>query len=299
MDERTRKLALVAKDAKDYRAFLSRTFDVLGETSRNGKFSHAAFARKAGFKARGFAQEVVTGRKRITAQTYPKFETALALPHAIRGIFKYLVIKEEADLNTRGMTSEQIDLRLRDLRDQIESDLALTEKNEVVAEEVHGHRHILTVYAVLGNRERGASFDEVVQRTGLQAALCRRVLDHLLSRELAREEMGRYFSINPHLVFKGMGGTHPAKAAFLETVGELKHLANEDFSNPERVFIQSHFSIDPKRLPELKKRLWDVILEFVDEFDHDDGTRVGRLAVAFAPTSMPSQATRNSESDSR
>ncbi|MES2966106.1 MAG: hypothetical protein V4760_19660 [Bdellovibrionota bacterium] len=140
---------------------------------------------------------------------------------------------------------------------------------------------MLAVYAVLGNRERGASFEDIVRRTGLQPAICRRVLDQLLSQNLAQAKADRYFSQNSHLVFQGLGGDHPAKTAYLETVSDLHKSAATDFSDPEKVFVQSYFSVDPRRLPELKKKLWSVVLDFVDEYDHDDGERVGKLVVGF------------------
>lgn len=281
MDEREKALSNIALESSDYRAFLSATLDALASTQKRGKFSQAAFARKAGFKSRGFTQEVISGRKRITSQSFPKFTKALQLPRHAGAVFKLLVLRDEPDFNEENLSKETIERELGEARDRLRSDLAIDEGGEALSKSLHGHRHVLAVYAVLGNRERGASFDDIVRRTGLQPALCRRVLEHLVSQNLAREKGDRFVSINSHLVFQGLGGDHPAKNAYLETVSDLHKSAASDFSDPEKVFVQSYFSIDPRRLPELKKRLWSVVLDFVDEFDHDDGERVGKLVVGF------------------
>lgn len=281
MEERDRRLAQVALASGDYRSFLSATLETLSATQKRGKFSHAAFARKAGFKSRGFTQEVISGRKRITSQSFPKFTKALQLPRHANTVFKLLVLRDEPDFNEAGLSREAIERALGEVRDRIRTEMSFAEKGDEVSKKIHGHRHVLSIYAVLGNREKGASFDDIVRRTGLQPALCRRVLDQLVEQKLAQENNGRFVSINSHLVFQGLAGDHPAKTAYLETVSDLHKSAASDFSDPEKVFVQSYFSVDPRRLPELKKKLWSVILDFVDEFDHDDGERVGKLVVGF------------------
>lgn len=281
MEERDRKLRDVALGAEDYRAFLAGAIEAIASTQKRGSFSHAAFARKAGFKSRGFTQEVISGRKRITSQSFPKFVKALQLPRLAASAFKLLVLRDEPDFNQDQIPREKIESQLSATRERLKAELSIADRGDEVAHKIHGHRHVLAVYAVLGNREKGASFDDIVRRTGLQPALCRRVLDQLVSQNLAKAKGDRYVSINPHLVFQGLGGDHPAKTAYLETVADLHKSATEDFSNPEKVFVQSYFSVDPRRLPELKKKLWSVVLDFVDEYDHDDGERVGKLVVGF------------------
>ncbi|MEK7355060.1 MAG: hypothetical protein AAB250_01325, partial [Bdellovibrionota bacterium] len=249
MDERARKLSEAALSCNDYRSFLAAALDVLSSTQKRGKFSQAAFARKAGFKSRGFTKEVIAGRKRITSQSFPKFSKALQLPRLVATVFKLLVLHDEPDFNAEGLSTERIEKLLVEARERLRAELAVADRGDEVSQMVHGHRHVLAVYAVLGNRERGASFDDIVRRTGLQSALCRRVLDQLLSQNLAEAKGDRYVSLNAHLVFQGLGGDHPAKTAYLETVNDLRQVAAIGFSDPEKVFVQSYFSVDPKRLP--------------------------------------------------
>jgi DNA-binding transcriptional ArsR family regulator len=270
-----------AVGAENYRDFLSAMFSVLGQHSRDGRFNHSMFARKAGLKSRGFAQEVVSGRKRLTAQSYPKFEKALGLPPRVTALFRLLVLRDEPSMNEEELTVKEIASRIESARARLQSDLDSSGSETHISRQVFRHRHVLTVYATLGNQKKGVTFEDIVRRTGLQPALVRRVLGHLVESDVAVEKASRFRSINPHLVFKGLGGDHPVKDAYLDTLSELQKSAAENFSDADKTFIHSHVSLDPRRLGELKKRLWDVVLEFIDECDDDDGEVVAKLLVGF------------------
>lgn len=281
MEPRTRRLYEAALAAEDYRAFLSQTFAALAEGSRTKRFNYSSFARKAGLQSRGFAKEVVTGRKRLTSQSYPKFERALALPLPLKKYFSLLVMREEPDLNDRGLDRVEMDQRIDDARERIKDHLATGDSEGDLSEELYRNTHYLSVYSVLGDREKGASFEEVVRKTRLHPALCERVLEHLVKQSAAVEFNGRYRSVNPHLVFQGLKGDHSCRGAFLETIAQLKKRANDDFDHPEQLFIHSYFTVDRRRLPELRKRLWSLVLEFVDQCDSNDGDSVHKLVVGL------------------
>ncbi|MES2966105.1 MAG: hypothetical protein V4760_19650, partial [Bdellovibrionota bacterium] len=115
-------------------------------TQKRGTFSHAAFARKAGFKSRGFTQEVISGRKRITSQSFPKFLKALQLPRHAAIAFKLLVLRDEPDFNEAGRARVEIERELTEVRRRLESDLSIAERGDDVSGKLHGHRHVLAVY---------------------------------------------------------------------------------------------------------------------------------------------------------
>lgn len=278
MDAKLRETLQAAVAADSYRAFLSAMFLVQGQHSREGRFNHSTFARKAGLKSRGFAQEVVSGRKRLTSQSYVKFEKALALPPRVAALFRLLVVREEPEMNEDELSPAELNKRITSARKRLQSDLDSSASEGSISRQVFRHRHVLTVYATLG---KPIAFETVVTRTGLQPALVRRVLDHLLSSSVAVEKNGKFQSINPHLVFRGLGGDHPIKDAYLDTLGELQKVAKTNFADADKSFIHSHVSIDPRRLGELKKRLVDTIHEFIDECDDDDGAVVAKLLVGF------------------
>ena len=130
MEAKARDILKAAVAADDYRSFLNAMFTVQGEHSREGRFNHSTFARKAGLKSRGFAQEVVSGRKRLTSQSYPKFEKALGLPARVSSLFHLLVLREEPKMNEDELTRGEIDERIKGLRDRLKSDLEQSETGD-------------------------------------------------------------------------------------------------------------------------------------------------------------------------
>lgn len=197
-------------------------------------------------------------------------------------VFKLLVLKDEPEVNEEELSAHEINERLESARARIRSELKLGDNEEPkISRGVFRHRHVLTVYATLGNQRDGVSFEDIARRTKLQPALIRRVLAHLVETKVATELDGRYRSINPLLVFQGLGGDHPVRDSYLDTMTELQKVAKDHFSDADKTFIHSHVSIDPKRLAEFKKRLWKVVLEFIDECDNDDGEAVAKFLVGF------------------
>ena len=276
MDARTHKMYEAAVGAACYREFLKGTFGAIAETSRAGKFNYAAFARKAGFTSRGFAQEVLSGRKRLTTQSYPKFVKALALPVMLKPYFSLLVAKEEPELNGDGLTETQIEENLKKLKERIKAELKLANREGTVAQVMFRHNHLLSIYSVLA---KGATLEEISRRTSIHPATVERVLEHLVVQQVVEERSGRYHSVNPLLVFKGLPGDHPVRSTFLDTVEEMKKRATSQFE--QHLFLHAYFSVDRARLPELKKRLWDLMTEFVDQNGNDDGDGVAKMVLSL------------------
>ena len=276
---REEKFLTAALESVDYRTFMVKAF--AAGIREGAKFNFAALSRKAGFSSRGFISEIIDGRRRLTAASYPKILKALALPKGLKTYFELLVAREEEELNPKGFERKEIDARLEQQRAQFRSRLAAQEETLKAADVLSRGRHMLDCFAALGSPETGATLEEVVSKTGLAADTCARVLAHFAQQTVAVERGGRYYSSNPHLIFSGLGDRHGAKSCYLETLGELKRKADADFKARDRAFIQSVFSVDRHKLPELKARLSEVIDEFVQESVNDDGDCVSKLLVGL------------------
>lgn len=262
---------------KDYRSFLSEVFSLAEKN--DPRFSYAAFSRKAGFTSRGFVKEVVTGRKRMTAYAFPRFVKALGLPTQVKTYFNYLVALEEDELNSDGLTADQIQIRLQQLRAKFK--MHLESLNSDSAKSLFKSHQVLEVVSVLGNQQLGLSFDQIARRTRLNPQICAEVLKRLLLDDIAVEKNGRYFSKNPHFVFQGLGKNQGFKEVFLETLMNLRRKVTTSFDSREDLFFQSYFSVEKQRMPELKKRMRDLLQEFVQENENDDGDSVAKLTVGL------------------
>jgi uncharacterized protein (TIGR02147 family) len=266
----------------DYREFLKRAM-LIGNRSGSvkGRPNLAAFSRKAGFTSRSFILEVLDGRRRLTAKSYPKVVKALALPPKLKTYFQLLVAREEADLNIESLTAEQIELRLQALRGKFLLQAEGLEGEDKAAQAIFRSRDMLDCYAALGNRERGVELGEIVNKTGLPLETCQKVLAHFVAQTVVVEKNGRFYSRNPHYIFKGLGANVGVKDCYLQSLAELRRKANGGFDQPDRAFFQSIFSVDRRKLPALKQKLWDVLNEFVESNENDEGDQIGKLVVGF------------------
>lgn len=263
--------------ANDYRSFLAEVFS--RAEKNDPKFSYAAFSRKAGFTSRGFVKEVVTGRKRMTAYALPRFVKALGLPTQVKTYFNYLVALEESELNSDGLATEQIQTRLQQL--QAKFRLHLESLASDSTKTLFKSHQMLEVVSVLGNQHLGLSFDQITHRTRINPQICAEVLKRLLQEEVAVEKNGKYFSKNPHFIFQGLGKNQGFKEVFLETLMNLRRKVTTSFDSREDLFFQSYFSVEKQRMPELKKRMRDLLQEFVQENENDDGDSVAKLTVGL------------------
>ena len=278
MEAREAQTIQAALEAEDYRSFLRILFLA---TAKNGKINYSALSRRAGFSSRGFIPDVLEGRRRLTGNSFPKMLRLVSGPSAVKGAFTCLVQLEEPELNPDQTSEAELRLRLKDLRAKLKARLQATESSgPVFARTLFKSHHILAVYAALGDREPGMTIEEVARRSSVNLMICGQVVEHLLKQNVVRENNGLFVAANPHLIFEGLGEEHGFKASYLESVAELRRKASDRFNAHDQLFCQSFFSVDRKRLPELKKRLRELVHEFV-ETEADDGDAVARILVGL------------------
>jgi hypothetical protein len=268
-----------AIQAESYREFLARVLEL--KSTAEGRSNLAAFSRRAGFSSRSFVHEVLDGRRRLTAKSYPKVERALALPPRIRSHFKLLVSLEENDLNLERLNQEQIRAKLALHRHRFLTELEAKRNQAQFVEFVIRGRELLDCFAALGESNVGATLEEVMSRTGHTTMICQNVLTHFVRNKVAELKGERYIARNPMLIFNGLGRNLGAKECYLQTIGEIKRKATASFHGEDRAFYQAVISIDRHKMPALKQRLWDVFNEFVQESETETGNAVAKFLVGF------------------
>jgi uncharacterized protein (TIGR02147 family) len=238
----------------------------------------AALSRKAGFSSRSFIGDVIEGRRRLSPSSYPKLARALSLHARLRSYFHLLVVRDEPDLNFEQLDRLSIELRLKELRARLKNDLETALNKNKKAEALLKARDMMDCYAALGN---GATIEEVASRTGLSLNYVKFVLEHFLSNSTARFENGKYVVDNAVVFFNDLGSSQNAKACYLQTINELKRKADSGFHNVDRAFSQFVFTVDSSKMPELKKKLWELMKEFTESSEVHDGDRIAKLAIGF------------------
>lgn len=267
-------------DSENYRDFLTKAFQLIKE--KEGRFSYAELSRRAGFSARSYPRAVVLGEKRISARSLPKFIKALGLRGDARVYFNLLVMKEESDLNHDKLSSTEIERKISRIKNRIHQRSLGKDNSELQV--LFKYQNWLPVYSALGTPETGASLEDVVSRTRLSQEVCFRVLESMQTHQVVKKRDSRYYVQSPVMIFSGLGKNEFFRQTYHRALQSIQQNAETDFSLNDRLFFNSVFSVQEKKLPQLKKELRDVLLRFVDATEDAEGDRVAQLTVGFLPT---------------
>ncbi|MES2857261.1 MAG: hypothetical protein V4692_15435 [Bdellovibrionota bacterium] len=275
------KVIRAALESDCYRSFIT---NVIAASSKEGKRPNiAAVSRKAGFSSRSFIGDVIDGRRRLSASSYPKLARALPLAASLKTYFHLLVIKEEDELNLEKLKSSEIDRKIEELKSKLRSRIEQdTNENSNIL--LKG-RDLMECHAALGNSKTGASLEDVCRKTELPNEVCFEVLKCLVDQKIAEKRsvdgIDRYFVINQLVFHKGLGGDSEVKRSYAHSVDELKRKSAAQFKSDERAFFHFVMSVDRKKMPELKLRLWDVMQEFMESSENTDGDAIAKLVVGL------------------
>lgn len=267
--------------AQNYREFLATAFDLLKK--RNAHFGYSYFAKRAGFSARSYPREVVTGRKRITANSLGKFIGGFDLTNELAEYFTLLVMEEEPEVNINDLPNAEItELKAR-TRQRLQAILAGengADNEETV--KIYRTQEWPEIYASLHDSV-GSSLSEVQARSGLSKSVCKRALDNMIQQELVKfdEASQTYFCLASNLFFFKLGGDAFFKNYFVDQMQRAKDKATINFRNPEALFFTSVFSVDSRKMPELVNELRAVLNKYIDQAEKPLGDHIAKLAVAF------------------
>ncbi len=263
----------------DYRLFLEQAFALL--KSDNPNFSYNYFARKAGFASRSFPREVITGRKRLTEISLPKFIQGLNLSEDGSNCFTYLVQSEHPELNAEKLSASAIKNLLQRSRKRLESALDFEQKN-LESINIFQIDEWPKIYACL-HHQVGSTIEEVMKRTGLGRAFSLRALNGMLKEEMITYDPAAetYVVKVGHLFLEKSAKDQFFKRYFVNSLEKAKFIAQENFVDRKTCFFNSTFSVKASKMEELCDELRGVLNRYVDanEFEHGDSVVV--LNVAF------------------
>jgi uncharacterized protein (TIGR02147 family) len=268
--------------ARDYREFLALCFEAL--KAKNKGMSYSLLARRAGFSARSYTREIMTGKKPVTTKSFDALASALTLSKDAAAYLRLLLALEIDAFNPKQFSRAEIEGLLRRQRSKIEKrseNRKLRPKNG----DAFGIEDWPLVFASLGSWESGVSLSEISTRTGLAISHCELMLREMINHEIVHHEVisGRYIPKNQHLLFEKLAADKRLQDFFLRDLRKLQTRASERFDRADHLFFDSTFSILEERLAELRKVLWSTLVEFVDDQEDSTGGKIVTLLAALVP----------------
>jgi uncharacterized protein (TIGR02147 family) len=255
----------------NYRSFLLDAFHHMKSVKRG--YSLTLLARKIGCKSKSYPNDVMNGRRSLSAGYAPGFASAFGLKGDSRKLFLKLVeLEKTTDKEELIKEIDHLKYRLKNQRDL---------KNKKPTELFESGDWI-DVYASLGSLEKGSSLAEIQKRTGLTASVILKTLKHMQDKSIIKydSQTDRYYAGNLHYFFEDVS----YDSFFQKRIMDLLQRAESTASNyatgtlPKKDFFHcSTFSILEKDIPQIKTELRDVLNKFAQDAEFSDGDKLAHV----------------------
>lgn len=260
------------KYRQEFYTFLGEIFESF---SAEQKVSYSQLSLKAGFSSRNYLREVVTGKKMPREDSLKRILKALkAKPKAIQLCCALRTRAEGkksfSTLQNQKLNKLRTDWESRKEEDEQEHTGLLFSKGQIPV-----------VLASVGSDRVGSSLALICHRSGFTEQVVTSVLELLLNRKIVSVENGLYYMCNTHLIFDHLGGSDSFREFFLEGIERSKIQAKKKFSSKNHLFFQSHFTFKSKDLPKLRQNLRQVLIDFIEEHECEDGDSLAHLNLSL------------------
>lgn len=262
------------RSARDYRSFLKAYV-------KTREINLSDLARAAGF-GRGFPGDVISGKRRLTQKSSYAFEKALKLPAPGKKLFRFLVASEEADLFPE-IERDSIAPRIEILRAKPweTSRRNVRELESPSYAKLFEDPRVALIYAAAGEPGKGATYEEIRQRTRLTEEELRAFVEKLERAGLLEIKQDQYMPRDLHLFLESGAMSEILVSYFKRACRTAGERVAANVGSKQEFFFSSAFCVREERLPELKKALRETILKFVDDGIDPNGDRVIQLLASL------------------
>lgn len=257
-DAKLTKLLLQAKNSSEFIGL------VLVYLKEQKGISLMKLSQRAGFAAKSFLRDVSLGKKRLSPQSAPMVASAFRLETDDTRYFCAMVEMENASPKAGGPVLKR---SFKLLRERLETKL---NEPAIDLKSIEGQQWF-RIYAALGDKEDGATLAQISKRAGLPELTCENILSLLCKAKAVEKTNLNYRPSHNHLVFKDK---EIFRTQYLMLLNELYQRSSTKFDDPHSLFFQGWFSVSESSLPEFKKKLREVMSQFVDENEEPDGNVV-------------------------
>lgn len=258
--------------AENFREFLNLALPLTNQ-------SQAILSRRAGFGSRSYLSELLKGKKGLSKDSLSRLKLALRLPRRWSQYFECLAWMEDAKLRPLNWNEEDVLSHWRRLQADLKRDHSDLGRK---AAEAHVPRpQVFQVYAALGDLASGATFPEILQRTGLTEKSARQALAQLLEYAAVEKKDDKFFALSSRADALNLRRSE-ALAEMLGTVcTDLQKNRSKIVSIPTNLTLYSAFSVQKEQLPLLKQKLQEAVFDVLDEFQVDSGNQVQQIFVSL------------------
>jgi uncharacterized protein (TIGR02147 family) len=279
-EERVQLWSLLT-NAPNFREFMQSYVD--WRKTKRKSFGYASLAREAGFSARSYPRDVILGARPPTEGSISRFTRAMKLTGESARYFRLLVYRDRPEL-MQGST--EVDLARLLEKSRVRLLRQINNRSQAELLNVYSQNKWPLIYASLGSDSEGATPEEVSRRAHIPIDECERILAVLENQKIVKknQDLRRYFSHNPHLIFQDLGQNLAFKEFFLNSLVRAKKDAQLNFNKNDRLFFSSVITIKKNELQKYRAKLRDLLDSFAETTESPNGDEVVSIVCSLFPS---------------
>ena len=266
--------------AKDYREFLNLV--IVEMESETGRGVKATICRKAGFGSRSYLSEILSGKKGLSRDAMLRLKTALKLTGSLAKLFEALVIKEHPMIEPK-TDLIRLNQKITELRGELKNLTVSSQKN--IKPDLN-RPEFFQIYAALGAWDKGASLDEISNRTGLSTRIIKSVLLLMIKKEIVELKQDRYFALSSKVDDISSKDFESVSLMVRKVCSTIHRNSAALVKDEVNLNLYSAFSIRRDQMPKLKKALQKAVFDVLDEYQDDNGDCVEQIFLSSFRTPM-------------
>jgi uncharacterized protein (TIGR02147 family) len=270
-------------EASTYREFIALFFKKKAEWNSPRPLSFQKFADLAGFGSKSFMNEILSGRRHLTLNSFEKISAGLRLNPTAKSLFRCLVSIEEPTFRSDGRDAHFYKRKLTGERRKLRSashDTWLEASS--AAARLSLESHVTDIHVCAGHPDIGASFEEIhskmrIGKTVLQERIAQMVKFGLL---LEHPETGRFHNGPPASNAKHTYSDPP----YRDYVARAMTRASARMDKPLSaicLFATQTFLVKQSSVEALSNELNRVVREFADLSDDENGDGIAEVLVTL------------------
>lgn len=243
----------------------------------NGRAVNLAdFSRRVGFSSRSFLSEYLRSKKSLSGDSLRAIRAALKLPAKYLTIFELLVFVEQPELLPPRLRRVDIKSRLKEARERCNAvqNPGIKDVGRLVS-----IPQVFLVFASLGNLSVGTEVEAICKKTRLKTEAVISVLQILIEEGAVQKRGKRFFAASSKFDFLELDQKANLASMLSQAVAGFTHNPHQMLDDPNALVFYSAFSVATSRLPMLKERLREVVIEVMDEFQDDNGSDVREVLI--------------------
>jgi len=262
--------------AQTPREFLHALFQ-----SMSKKPSLGEVCKRCGLNSKSYLSEVMNGKKLLSLESANKLAHGLKLNVTLTKFLETLILSERAQQNGNQREWERFQNLLERQRKKFQQKNSVIDSTQINVEEIVEHRIIFEIFAGLGSEVQGASLEEIQMKTKLSSQQISPACKLLVKHGYIEARENRFYVKANGVDFKNLNFSLNFAKAFSEEASHISRHSQRLIATQEALCLYGAFSIDPQKQIEFKEKLRDLLLEFMNEVENDNGSKVAKICCAF------------------